>query len=115
MLIVFRVKIIKKVFDKAIEKIANRYINKSNHNKLHTLNHYNHKILAEVTILNHIEILDKALDELNLNHNHGILILNVEHKAADSSIPLAADKLQLNDIVLVFGSTEKIREVFKTF
>ncbi len=115
MLLLERIKFIKIAFDNLIELIANHYLNKNERNKLHTLNHYNDNILAELTILNDIPILDKPLSELNLKTHYGVQILNIESNGVSISHPLGTNSIHLKDKILVFGSSDNIRKIFKTF
>lgn len=113
--VIEKIKFFKLSFDNLIETIANHYLNKSERNKLHTLNHYNNNILAELTILSDLPILEKPLSDLNLKSYYGIQILNIEQSGLNISNPSGSNILVLNDKVLVFGNSDNIRRLFKTF
>lgn len=110
-----QVKFIKTAFDNGIERIANHYLGKEARNKLHTIGHYNDNILAELTLLNDMPLLNKPLSEIGLKSESRIQILNIEHEGKNIPNPLGNHTLQLNDKILVFGNADSIRKTFHTF
>ena len=114
LLLLVRIRFIKIAFDKSIESIADRYLNRRGSNKLHTLSHYNDNMLVELTILNSVPILDTPLLDLNLKQ-FNIQILNIERKGFNIVNPNGLDILTIGDKILVFGNEKEIRKSFKAF
>ena len=110
-LLITRLRFLKRVFDKLIEDIADRYLNRTGENKIHTLGHFNGNILAELTVLHSLPVLKKTLAESKLKDDN-IQILNIEHNGEHISNPTGTDVINIEDKILVYGNEKNIRQIF---
>ena len=113
-LILFKIPFIKKPFEKLIESIGRKLMNK--HGKVNVmtlLDSYGSDAIAQIN-LNYVPILlqDKPLSEIQLreNYNINILMLKVNGVAKDLTKNTI---LQDGDVIIVFGPLQSIKKLFQ--
>ena len=112
-LIIFKIPFIEKRFEKLLEKIALKLIGKSKEeNIIVLLDNYGKESIVEVTINTlPLFIENKTLKELNLRELYNINILSVRRNGKSISVDKNT-KLELKDILVIFGSHQGIIDLF---
>lgn len=114
--VLLRLPFIKNPFDKAIEKIAIKMMKKTNaENTLTLLDNYGHGLSIYQIVINTVPaiLVDTSLFKSRIKDLYNINILVLRRKS--KVVEVTKDTmLQPNDIITVFGSSQNIKDVFKS-
>lgn len=114
--VLLRLPFIKNPFDKLIEKVAIKMMRKTNaENTLTLLDNYGHGLSIYQIIINTVPsiLVDTSLFKSRIKDLYNINILVLKRKG--KVVEVTKDTmLQANDIITVFGSSQNIKDVFKS-
>lgn len=112
--LIFRFHFIKKPFVILIEKIAMKFLTKSNkENTITLLDNFDNESIAEVTINSLPNFMkEKSLQDLNLREQYKLNILSVRRNNKILSMTKNTI-IQEGDVIIVFGQHESIDNLFR--
>ena len=114
LVMLIRIPKIRTWLERRLEMLVNRFFRGDNSNYAMIIDYIGEETIAVVTLLNVPETMrDKALAELNLRREEGILVLLVE-KPGQKAAPAGAETVfAVGDKLTVFGDYTRIRQVFE--
>ena len=112
-LLIFNIPVVKKLIEKLFSILADNLVNhKSKDNRITVLDYFGNNSVVEIKIKSMPNCLvDKTIHESGLKKNYDINILSIKRNNRTISITRNT-LLQLNDLILVFGNFDLIKDIF---
>ncbi len=104
-------KSIRKRIDPKIQNIGSKFIYGKEENYLIVLESLDEKIVGKIKLY-HVpnDLENKTIEEMQINHTHGIQILGIERKRRTLKNVTKDDMLKNDDLIVVYGSKSDIEK-----